>query len=238
MICPALLQGLFPTQEWNPHLLYLLASTSGFFTTSATWEAPEGIRNLLFDFGPRADNTEQKTKEARLWGAGALHGTVSSLTSFSPKTRKCIYWGARVHSLLRKHYPQEGQDQEQSARHFSSTFSGSSLVIFTADSGVSSTTCFSRWGHHSSERERPRQRRTQSSHGKAPPVFSEACSLIWLLFDRHIWVCPPRSARLLSVYHLCGQREQSQEGIPRVRALLESHSFPPPHPGAAEERAM
>ena len=41
---------------------------------------------------------------------------------------------------MRKHYPQEGQDQEQRARHFSSTFSGSSIVIFTADSGVSSTT--------------------------------------------------------------------------------------------------
>ena len=130
--------ALLSSRQWNSCL---------FFTTSATWEAPEGIRNLLFNFGPRADNMEEKTKEARLWGAGALHGTVSPLSfdQFSPKdvARKYIYWGAWVHSLLKKHYPQEGQDQEQSARHFSSTFSGSSPVIFTANSGVSFTTSFS-----------------------------------------------------------------------------------------------
>ena len=36
--CHALLQGIFPTQGWNPHLLSP-ALTGGFFTTSATWEA-------------------------------------------------------------------------------------------------------------------------------------------------------------------------------------------------------
>ena len=90
------------------------------------------------------------------------------------------------------------------------------------------TTCFSRWNHRSSSgRERHGQRQTHSSHG---PVFSKACSSIWFLFDRYVWVCPPRLARWLSVYHLCGQRKQSQEGIPRVRALLQSHSFPPTTP--------
>ena len=43
--CHALLQGIFPTQESNLHLLCLLhplmspASAGGFFTTIATWEA-------------------------------------------------------------------------------------------------------------------------------------------------------------------------------------------------------
>ena len=37
--CHALFQGIFPAQEWNPHLLSLLASAGRIFTTSATWEA-------------------------------------------------------------------------------------------------------------------------------------------------------------------------------------------------------
>ena len=43
--CQTLLQGIFPTQESNLHLLYLLhwewvgEWRGGFFTTSATWEA-------------------------------------------------------------------------------------------------------------------------------------------------------------------------------------------------------
>ena len=35
--CHSLLQGIFPTQESNPHLLSP-ALAGGFFTTSATWE--------------------------------------------------------------------------------------------------------------------------------------------------------------------------------------------------------
>ena len=35
--CQALLQGIFPTQGLNLHLLPVLAG--GFFTTSTTWEA-------------------------------------------------------------------------------------------------------------------------------------------------------------------------------------------------------
>ena len=38
--CHALLQGIFLTQGWNPHLSCLLhLQVSSFFTTSATWEA-------------------------------------------------------------------------------------------------------------------------------------------------------------------------------------------------------
>ena len=37
--CHALLQGIFPTQELNPHLFMSAALASGFFTTSAIWEA-------------------------------------------------------------------------------------------------------------------------------------------------------------------------------------------------------
>ena len=36
----ALLQGIFLTKGWNPHLLTSLALAGGFFTTSTTWEAP------------------------------------------------------------------------------------------------------------------------------------------------------------------------------------------------------
>ena len=39
--CRALLQGIFPAQELNPHLLHLPALASGFFTTNGTWEAHE-----------------------------------------------------------------------------------------------------------------------------------------------------------------------------------------------------
>ena len=34
--CHFLLQGIFPTQGWNP----CPSLADGFFTTSATWEAP------------------------------------------------------------------------------------------------------------------------------------------------------------------------------------------------------
>ena len=34
--CPALLQGIFPTQGLNPCLSHLLALAGGFFTTSAS----------------------------------------------------------------------------------------------------------------------------------------------------------------------------------------------------------
>ena len=36
----ALLQGIFLTQESNPHLLRLPALPGGFLITIATWEAP------------------------------------------------------------------------------------------------------------------------------------------------------------------------------------------------------
>ena len=38
--CHFLLQGIFPTQGSNPHLLRLLNWRAGFLTTSAAWEAP------------------------------------------------------------------------------------------------------------------------------------------------------------------------------------------------------
>ena len=39
VVCHAFLQGIFLTQESNPHLLCLLLWQVGFFTTGATWEA-------------------------------------------------------------------------------------------------------------------------------------------------------------------------------------------------------
>ena len=38
--CHALLQGVFPTQGWNPRSLTSPALTGRFSTSSATWEAP------------------------------------------------------------------------------------------------------------------------------------------------------------------------------------------------------
>ena len=42
MDCHALLQGIFPTQGWNPPPLIFPALADGLFTTSATWEGPVG----------------------------------------------------------------------------------------------------------------------------------------------------------------------------------------------------
>ena len=39
--CQGLLQGIFPTQGLNTHLLRLPALAGGFFTTSTIWEAPK-----------------------------------------------------------------------------------------------------------------------------------------------------------------------------------------------------
>ena len=39
MGCQGLLQGIFPNQGLNAHLLHLPALAGGFFTTSTIWEA-------------------------------------------------------------------------------------------------------------------------------------------------------------------------------------------------------
>ena len=44
--CHALLQGIFPTQRSNPHLLPL---TGGFFTTNASWEVPYIHTHIVFN---------------------------------------------------------------------------------------------------------------------------------------------------------------------------------------------
>ena len=45
--CHALLQGIFPTQELNPCLLQCPALARGFFSSSATWEAPPAYQGKL-----------------------------------------------------------------------------------------------------------------------------------------------------------------------------------------------
>ena len=50
--CHALLQGIFPTQGSNPHLLCLL-HWQGFFTTSATWEDPTGYYEFTLNLKRR-----------------------------------------------------------------------------------------------------------------------------------------------------------------------------------------
>ena len=46
--CQALLQGIFPTQGSNPHLFMSPALPGGFFTASATWEAPHNGEGQSF----------------------------------------------------------------------------------------------------------------------------------------------------------------------------------------------
>ena len=41
MGCHVLLQGILPDLGMNPHLLFLSVLAGRFFTTSATWEAPQ-----------------------------------------------------------------------------------------------------------------------------------------------------------------------------------------------------
>ena len=43
--CHALLQGIFPTQGSNPHLLHLPALAGEFFITSTTWEVANKNEN-------------------------------------------------------------------------------------------------------------------------------------------------------------------------------------------------
>ena len=45
--CHALVQGIFPAQGWNLNLLSPVLA-SRFFTTSATWEALQGVYDALF----------------------------------------------------------------------------------------------------------------------------------------------------------------------------------------------
>ena len=45
-----ILQRIFPTQGWSLHLLMSSALAGGFFTTSATWEAPTYLHTSLKEF--------------------------------------------------------------------------------------------------------------------------------------------------------------------------------------------
>ena len=46
--CPALLQGIFPTREWNAPLFGLPALAGGFFTTSTAREAHQTYLYTIF----------------------------------------------------------------------------------------------------------------------------------------------------------------------------------------------
>ena len=46
--CPALLQGIFPTREWNAPLFGLPALAGGFFTTSTAWDAHQTYLYTIF----------------------------------------------------------------------------------------------------------------------------------------------------------------------------------------------
>ena len=62
------LQAIFPTQGLNPHLWSLTALASGFFTTSATWEAIlNGLdNNACFNQGPaRGTEVDQRPISGR-----------------------------------------------------------------------------------------------------------------------------------------------------------------------------
>lgn len=121
---------------------------------------------------------EEKTKEARLWGAGALHGTVSPLsflTSFPPKTWPgsiYIYWGAWVHSLLKNTTCRRVRTRNR-APVISPAHSPGHLLSSSQQTLEESDQLF----HRSSEKERPRQRQTQSSHVVRPHLSSPKLAL-------------------------------------------------------------
>ena len=72
MGCRALLQGIVPSQGPNPHLLRLTspALAGGFFTMSATWEAPNfpslSHENLLESYSKEIVNEHKRPLGLRI----------------------------------------------------------------------------------------------------------------------------------------------------------------------------
>ena len=90
--CHALLQGIFPTQGSNLRPFKSPSLTGGFFTISATWEAPpRGRGGAQSEEGPKSRRREWDDPRAR---KGSLH---SSLGSFSgPSSVFKMLSGART----------------------------------------------------------------------------------------------------------------------------------------------
>lgn len=79
----------------------------------------------------------------------------------------------------------------------------------------------------SSGSERHMQRKdTRLTRGKARTVLSKACSLVWFLFDRYNWVCPPRSVCGCLFITFVVNRNKGRVWIPRVRVLCERQPSP------------
>ena len=86
----SLLQGLFPTQRTNPHLLYPLHWQVGSLPPSATWKAP-----ALFDQNPQnPDDFQREDFIAEIWceGCGVL--------GFLLIGRDCGEWAVLQESCL------------------------------------------------------------------------------------------------------------------------------------------
>ena len=60
------LQGIFPTQGWNLHVLGLPQWQAGFSTTSATWEASTN-KNPTSQLVPRIPSVESPNKQNSLY---------------------------------------------------------------------------------------------------------------------------------------------------------------------------
>ena len=85
--CYAILQGIFPTQGLNQHLISP-ALAGGFFTTSATWEAPRTVRCSL----KSQDNAGQITTWPILRWLWALTVLFLSIASHLVSMKALTHW--------------------------------------------------------------------------------------------------------------------------------------------------
>ena len=105
MGCPALLQGVFPTQGLNPLLLRLPALADGFFTTSTTWEVLSTlVLTKLF-----LEDKDKSENESSSVVSGSLqpHGLYGPWDSPGKNT------GVGRLSLLQGIFPAQGLNQSR-----------------------------------------------------------------------------------------------------------------------------
>ena len=67
--CPALLPGIFPTQGSYPHLT---SPAGGFFTTSATWEAPTQVKNCEAEQDLKFSKSSERQERKHLCASTAV----------------------------------------------------------------------------------------------------------------------------------------------------------------------
>ena len=74
--CHTILQEIFPTWGWNPHLLTSPDLAGRFFTTNATWEFQNKLRHLVL----------QETKVMESFFLSKIYMCVCTLSKYISKT--------------------------------------------------------------------------------------------------------------------------------------------------------